>query len=1004
MSWGYTLDDIRQTQAYLLSDAERIARLFRSNSGNPLRAHNKVYAPSMVASTDSQPIITPNPSNFIEFPDKCLNSLQPEIKVYKTYIDLDGNELNYLLPMGTYLESTGKVEQGVVVKNVEFTRLGGNPAELDTNIKFNLKLFAKDITTFFVKNEVEPVENYDPGKTPDTRLQQAQAQAQALQITEDLEAEISQASEIRAAQAAGVRITASEQAFLNDFEVRQGRRTFADIDVSGRAQEHRDNLNDLTNSIHELGPNGERKVAWIDLIKIDPGQELNAMSSELLTSESSARIKVEIGYVPVPTKPVKFTGSDEEWAVWAEAIEEQREVFYLSLTKHQFDFRGYDGVGLDVHFIATSNAKRLSPRSDIFNDINMNDQIRRLSSDIERKEEEIRKAGADEEPSERISECIADLSDQIENMEGKILKYRSQNKLKLLRQLYLSSQNPITNRLPGTKVFGRRWKPTREKRAGETESDVARRQIINHGSGDGTGYYYMQDLHVPSDNETGAISFPRRELHSIDLDAGEEDGELGITREHIEGGIREDMFVFLGDIIESAFELLTPSKKELQLGPIQVRVRATKFHAVVGFFDIIGENATEAAARIQSELEAESALDRATGALSFTAPFPWRESDSNDHVTGQIERFNESISEFGGILSGEVSYTNPNSTTLSPIPITVKIRDIPIALDIFRSWWMNTYVKSGKNSLPLNDFIVALMKFVEREVFARTPLDFGRTEDRVDDPKFIINNINVDDASIVKLFDNKNVFTNIGISDIKQVEDFEQNSVLVIEQVDSNPWLSEAVSVIVFGETTKGVLKKINFEREDIPGHAEARLFSDRSSTASNIALREKYNTSIETLGLTCYKPGSLLYLDPLPLDLGYVGSRNSLARSLGLGGMYRVVNLTSTLSFDSSGNTWNTKVNTKWESFGDGSTGAQLVTHPSPIVLGKCIEDEIAYLEEQMAEHNRIAAEKLSVANQLTAGSGAQRAYLIAFHGANDRAIEFAERIEALRTIGQTS
>ena len=168
MAWGYTLDDIRQTQAYLLSDAERIARLFRSNSGNPLRAHNKVYAPSMVASTDSQPIITPNPSNFIEFPDKCLNSLQPEIKVYKTYIDLDGNELNYLLPMGTYLESTGKVEQGVVVKNVEFTRLGGNPAELDTNIKFNLKLFAKDITTFFVKNEVEPVEDYDIG--PDTRL------------------------------------------------------------------------------------------------------------------------------------------------------------------------------------------------------------------------------------------------------------------------------------------------------------------------------------------------------------------------------------------------------------------------------------------------------------------------------------------------------------------------------------------------------------------------------------------------------------------------------------------------------------------------------------------------------------------------------------------------------------------------------------------------------------------------------------------------------------------
>lgn len=999
MAWGYTLDDIRQTQAYLLSDAEALARTFRSNSGNPPRAHNKVYAPSMVASTDSQPIITPNPSNFIEFPDKCLNSLQPEIKVYKTYIDLDGNELNYLLPMGTYLESTGKVEQGVVVKNVEFTRLGGNPAELDTNIKFNLKLFAKDITTFFVKNEVEPVEDYDIG--PDTRLQQAQAQAQALQITEDLEAEIYQASEIRAAQAAGVRITASEVAFLNDFDVRATARAIPDTDVSATAQSHRDNLTNITNSIHELGPNGERKVAWIDLIKIDPGQELNAMSSELLTSESRARIKVEIGYAPVPTKPVKFTGSDEEWDVWAEAIEEQREVFYLSLTKHQFDFRGYDGVGLDVHFIATSNAKRLSPRSDIFNDIKMNQFIRRASADIERKEEEIRKAGASEEPSERIAECIADLSEQIEELEGKILKYRSQNKLKILRQLYLSSQNASPT-IPGTKVFGRRWKPTREKREGETESDVARRQLINHGSGDGTGYYYMQDLHVPSTNETGEISFDRRNLQSIDMSAAEEDGELGITREHIEGGIREDMFVFLGDIIESAFELLTPNTDkalainiESTVEPKISRLAGALLAGAPGLFFAAAWERD--AARISAELTA------ATTGLSYVAPFPWRASATPEDIAGQIERFNESISEFGGILSGEVSYTNPNSTTLSPTPITVKIRDIPIALDIFRSWWMNTYVKSGKNSLPLNDFIVALMKFVEREVFARTPLDFGRTEDRVDDPKFIINNINVDAESIVKLFDNQNVFKNIDMSDIKQVEDFEQNSVLVIEQVDSNPWLSEAVSVIVFGETTKGVLKKINFEREDIPGHAEARLFSDRSSTSSNIALREKYNTSIETLGLTCYKPGSLLYLDPLPLDLGYTGSRNSLARSLGLGGMYRVVNLTSTISFDSSGNKWNTKVNTKWESFGDGSTGAQLVTNPPPIALGRCIEDEIAYLEEQMAEHNRIAAEKLSVANQLTAGSGAQRAYLIAFHGANDRAIEFAERIEALRTIGQT-
>jgi hypothetical protein len=108
-------------------------------------------------------------------------------------------------------------------------------------------------------------------------------------------------------------------------------------------------------------------------------------------------------------------------------------------------------------------------------------------------------------------------------------------------------------------------------------------------------------------------------------------------------------------------------------------------------------------------------------------------------------------------------------------------------------------------------------------------------------------------------------------------------------------------------------------------------------------------------IGNTCFKPGSLLYLDPLPLDLGYTEARDSLARSIGLGGMYRVVNLTSNLSFSASGNSWNTKVNTKWESFGDGDNGVSAATNPSPISLGLCIEEEFRYLRAKVAEQQAV-------------------------------------------------
>ena len=151
------------------------------------------------------------------------------------------------------------------------------------------------------------------------------------------------------------------------------------------------------------------------------------------------------------------------------------------------------------------------------------------------------------------------------------------------------------------------------------------------------------------------------------------------------------------------------------------------------------------------------------------------------------------------------------------------------------------------------------------------------------------------------------------------------NTLTVIEQIDNARAIPEGTAKIIFGETDRGILKKLSFEREDIPGHAEARLFSDRESMAGNIALREKYNTSMETIGTTAVSPGSLVFLDPKPLDLGYTGADGSLAKSLGLGGLYRVVSLTSTLDFSGAGNSWNTKIKTKWESFGDGSQGTEV-------------------------------------------------------------------------------
>ena len=250
----------------------------------------------------------------------------------------------------------------------------------------------------------------------------------------------------------------------------------------------------------------------------------------------------------------------------------------------------------------------------------------------------------------------------------------------------------------------------------------------------------------------------------------------------------------------------------------------------------------------------------------------------------------EALKELDIAITGKVIYRfpiNPNSNTR-----TINISDIPISLDLFRAWWIGKARKM--NSYPLRDFFPDVMTFVT-DMFKNLRYRSGTHSIEMKDyelPNFVLNNVLLE---------------------------------TVIEQSNVSDMPSNNVPNIIFGQADRGILKQITFEREDIPGHAEARLMTDRESVSSNIALREKYNVSIETRGTTSFLPGSVLYLDITPIELGYTNESNSYAKQLGLGGMYRVVSVQSSISLDGGGNTWTTKLKTKWESFGDGTNGDPL-------------------------------------------------------------------------------
>ena len=235
-----------------------------------------------------------------------------------------------------------------------------------------------------------------------------------------------------------------------------------------------------------------------------------------------------------------------------------------------------------------------------------------------------------------------------------------------------------------------------------------------------------------------------------------------------------------------------------------------------------------------------------------------------------------------------------------------------------------------------------MQDFLPTHVFSDAVYGEGSATEEIEKPKFSVVSIQVP-KSIVDEFvvnNSSNIVNTTTFADMinasdnppeaeadntnpptTSAPDIDLSSLLLIRQVrDSTAVRSPRAPRLLWGQSTRGILESVSFQREDIPGYGEARLFSDRSSIANNMMLNEKYNTTLETIGNSAFLPGCQLYLDPRPLDLGFADEQGSYARSLGMGGLYIVNYIEHQMDFIEK--SWKTTLDTKWESFGDGEAG----------------------------------------------------------------------------------
>ena len=323
-------------------------------------------------------------------------------------------------------------------------------------------------------------------------------------------------------------------------------------------------------------------------------------------------------------------------------------------------------------------------------------------------------------------------------------------------------------------------------------------------------------------------------------------------------------FMYLGDLIDALLKSRLPHLIEEQAGtntpPLQV---------VLANVEMI------------NPLLAYQILD-----VKFSCPA----APKNKEVTRQLAqidpfRFRE--------ISGIFEYMN--------------IGSIPISLDKFNEWFVNTVIRGKKESYKLLDFIKDICAALVTDAYASICFE------KVFKFNIAFNSSNFRMANSFKgcavtLDEMAHSARKAQRRDRQRLtpESMHGPSIptAVFYSVDSRPMAGDRISDLQEGiyhyylGGRCGLAKEISFQRQDMPFYREARISKDGSLGAQQ--LKELYTVQMNMIGNTLQKNGTYVYIDPIAIGGGSsraLGGVANIARMIGLGGYFLVNSVTNEIS-----------------------------------------------------------------------------------------------------------
>ena len=908
-------------------------------------------------------------------PDVIRKALKPQAILYKSYpFKYEGHGYEADLPLTTVpLTERDLAEMTPLpqIETIEINRLGGNEAEIDSNITVNIRLWAPKIGHLFKKQK-----NFNLLRIPKKIGPNGRTIAMK-DIPEDVRIKINKGiSWIDL-----IKFGAEDGGYMTD-------------------------------------PYGRLlSAAGIDL-GIDPKEQINSNTFGYDTDEQ--RIKLELSYpVEVIDKLVarnKLVATPQEISKYKKQLEAQREVYYLNLTQNALTFNAADGsVEMQIDYVASAATADISRQNDLLFDPYMYERELHANDEICVLNEKMDDNTAVTVQVDPITPGNAESTKTVRTRDEKNEALESLRNLK--RRLYVIQANKLINGLYGAcltiRISHGGWTQpstssivswdmygledalsTRQKFYSRAWLAVIPEKWVKNNVQKAYGkpndqYWSLYNMGLRFAKEgrqsKGAIFEGQKLIEKmIESAHGTSDNyEHEITEGDfniLDGDESNVEFVFFGDILETALEVLAANNRlgEFDFGHLMPDDLEDPEDRT--WLEKLVTEESQHTVEIPSDKTWRNKKNTKKNAFNteqFVRPFYWDrdmvrherglpagattatfkfESGKSGYVTKREQDLHDMVGE---ILMTNIEYPDPTNPNRE---IAISLADVPISMIEFKKWFRANVSGVQKKHLFLKNYIESLLKWVSKLVKESVSDDQAKTED-VEPPALLLNRyfINSDnsrflynafpefdlDASETTAIGGQHVLkpflTYQNAVDISNLQEFIKEYCAL--NVASGQLFSKGISImgqsinidldkhkagiytddkklgiahVSYSDPIQGLLEDMSFQREDMKGLREARLFEGRDMYALNI-LREKYNSTLRFIGNPYFKPGMYVYIEPNSLDLGRTSDSVSPSRALGLGGYHMVTRINHVLSLAGT-NTWETTVNTQWQTFGDDS------------------------------------------------------------------------------------